>query len=223
MLAASAPATAADTVADRVFGTGMLADIANPEILRYRYELTTEASPQPYNTGVTVDIREIAADGAKKVFFDMFEGQNRRQFGPMEAREQNPLVIVFLQRDVTEMGNLTGGSSLYFQQQIRKAFNGPAEVSSVDVELDGRKIAATRLLIRPFRDDPNVERFKQFRDKAYEFVVTPEVPGGLYRIGSSVPDPKREGGTVLGESMTFVGVEPSTVAPADKDQPGKRS
>ena len=42
------------------------------------------------------------------------------QFGPIAAQEQNPLVLVFLQRDVTQMANLTGGAAGYFQQQIRR-------------------------------------------------------------------------------------------------------
>jgi hypothetical protein len=131
----------------------------------------------------------------------MFEGPNHRAFGPMDSREQNPLVIVFLERDVTEMGNLTGGNSLYFQQQLRQAFNGPAEVSPLEVQIDGRQVQATRVVIHPFENDPAIARFPKYKDKSYEFVVTPEVPGGLYRIATSTPDPKGE--VVLAESMTF--------------------
>jgi hypothetical protein len=200
-LLAAAPARADDTVADKVFGAGLMTNVTSPEALRYRYELSGVTMAKPYDAPVTVDVRQVAPEGDKKIWFDMFEGQNHRAFGPMDSREQNPLVIVFLQRDVTEMGNLTGGSSLYFQQQIRQAFNGPAEVSPLDVEVDGRKVQATRIVIHPFRGDPQIERFPKFRDKAYEFVVTPEVPGGLYRIATSTPDPKGE--VVLAESMTF--------------------
>ena len=87
------------------------------------------------------------------------------------------------------------------QQQLRQAFTGPAEVSPLEVEVGGRKLRATRVVMHPFRDDPRIERFPKFRDKAYEFVVTPEVPGGLYRIATSTPDPKGE--VVLAESVTF--------------------
>jgi hypothetical protein len=143
----------------------------------------------------------VAQDGGKKVWVDMFEGPNRRALGPIDAREQNQLVLVFLQRDVAQMGGLTGGAGGYFQQQIRRAFGKPAEVSALEVDVAGQPVQATRVVIHPFRDDPAIERFPRFRDKAYEFVVAPGVPGGLYRIAASTPD--SEGNTVLEESMTF--------------------
>ena len=146
-------------------------------------------------------------DGAKSVFFDMFDGANRRQFGPMAAQEQNPLVIVLLQRDVTQMANLTGGAAGYFQQQIRRAFNEPAESGPVEVALGDRKLAGTRLVIRPFEADPHLDRFPQFKDKTYEFVVAPGVPGGLYQLSSRVPDPK-DGHLILAEKVTFQEAKP---------------
>jgi hypothetical protein len=149
-----------------------------------------------------MEIREVDSKGEKRVWFEMFEGKNHRSFGPMAAREQNPLVIVFLQRDVATMHNLTGGASGYFQQQIRRAFTKPAEVTSIEVDLDGRKLSATRVVIHPFRDDPMVERFPRFREKAYEFVVSAEVPGGIYRVGTETPG--ADGDKILiAESMTF--------------------
>jgi hypothetical protein len=209
---AAAPAGAADTVADKVFAADLLAKVTSPAVLRYRYEMSGATIDRPFDSVVRMDVREIGPDGAKKVWFEMFEGPNRRQFGPTAAREQNPLVIVFLQRDVTAMGNMTGGASGYFQQQIRRAFTKPAEVSAVEVELDGRKVQATRVVLRPFRDDPSIARFPQFKDKAYEFVVAPEVPGGVYRLGTSVPDPT--GKVVLAESVTFAGIDPAATPAA---------
>lgn len=207
LLASATPApAAAETVTGRVFDAGLMADVRQPAVLRYRYEVHGQDIEPPFTSRVEMDVREVAADGRKSVFFDMFEGANRRQFGPMAADAQNPLVIVFLQRDVTQMANLTGGAAGYFQQQIRKAFNQPAEAESIEVELDGRKVQGTRLVIRPFRDDPNLARFPKFKDKAYEFVVADGVPGGLYRVASRVPDPQ-DGHLILEESLTFAEVK----------------
>lgn len=201
LLAAALPA-AAETISEGVFDAGLMRKVQEPSRLRYRYEISGITLAQPFTSPVTMEVREVRGDGEKSVFFDMFEGPNRRQFGPMAVREQNPLIIVFLQRDVSQMANLTGGAANYFQQQIRKAFAEPAQSAAVEVELAGRKLAATKLTIRPFRDDPNIARFPQFRDKAYEFIVAKEVPGGLYRIASRTPDIK-DGRIILEESMTF--------------------
>lgn len=198
---------AADTVAQRVFEANLLADVHQPAVLRYRYEMQGKGIEPPYASHIEMDVRTVATDGAKSVFFDMFDGANRRQFGPMAAQEQNPLVIVLLQRDVTQMANLTGGAAGYFQQRIRQSFNEPAESEPVEVDLGGRKLPGTRLVIRPFHDDPKIARFPQFRDKAYEFVVADGVPGGLYQLSSRVPDPK-DGHLVMEETVTFQDVKP---------------
>ena len=198
-------ALAQDTVADKVFGANLLAGVTSPITLRYRYERRGGTMEEPLGSPVAMDVREVAQDGRKKVWLDLFEGPSRRTMGPMDARQQNPLVLVFLQRDVARMGSLTGGAAGYFQQRIRRSFSEPAEVSALQVEVDGRAVQATRVIIHPFRADPAIERFPGFRDKAYEFVVAPEVPGGLYRIAASTPDD--QGRTVLEESMTFATIE----------------
>jgi hypothetical protein len=207
LLAATVPAAAAETVTHLVFDAGLFAGVQQPAVFRYRYEMQGQAVSPPFTSHLDMDVREVAADGQKAVYFDMFEGPNRRQFGPTTAREQNPLVIVFLQRDVTQMANLTGGAGGYFQQQIREAFNEPVEAEAIEVQLGDRKLPASRLVIRPFQNDPSIERFPRFKDKAYEFVVAPGVPGGIYRLASRTPDPA-DGHLILEESMTFEEVRP---------------
>lgn len=202
LLGPSGPATA-ETVAHGVFEAGLLEDVREPTMFRYRYQMQGRTIEQPFTSTVRMEVREIAADGGKAVFFDLFEGPNRRQYGPVAAAEQNPLVLVFLQRDMTQMGNLTGGSAGYFQQQVRKAFNDPAETETIEIEVNGQRLEATRLVIRPFRDDPNIQRFPKFKDKAYEFVVAEGVPGGIYRLAARTPDPA-DGHLILEESMTFM-------------------
>jgi hypothetical protein len=207
VLLASALSAHADTVTERVFDANLMSGLQQPAVLRYRYEMQGQGIEPPFASHIEMDVREVAADGGKSVFFDMFDGANRRHFGPMAAQEQNPLVIVLLQRDVTQMANLTGGAAVYFQQQIRRAFNEPAESGPVEVALGDRKLAGTRLVIRPFRTDPHLDRFPQFKDKAYEFVVAEGVPGGLYQLSSRVPDPK-DGHLILEEKVTFQEVKP---------------
>ena len=205
-LLGAAPAKAA-TVAERVFGAGLMDEVRQPTILHYRYEMHGKDVDPPIASQVEVDVREVAADGAKQVYVDLFDGANRRQLGPIAARDQNPLVLVFLQRDVSRMASLTGGAAGYYQQQIRRSFNAEAETTPVEVTVGDRKLAGTRVAIHPFRDDPNIARFPQFRAKTYEFVVAEGVPGGLYQLVSRVPDAE-DGHLILEESMTFEEARP---------------
>lgn len=195
----------AETVTHAVFEAGFLKNLTAPATFRYRYDMQGETIQQPVTSDVVMEVREVKPDGSKVVHFDMFDGQ--RQSGPMEAREQNLVVIAFLQRDVSQMANLTGGAAGYFQQQIRRSFNDQAVADEIEVEVAGKPVAARRLVIKPFADDPNIARFPRFRDKAYEFVVAEAVPGGIYRLATRTPDPEK-GGVILEESLTFAEVRP---------------
>ena len=85
-----------------MFGADLLAGVKQPTVLHYRYEMQGQGIDPPNVQPVAMDVREVKPDGAKSVYFDLFEGVNRRQFGPMAAQEQNPLILVLLQRDADE-------------------------------------------------------------------------------------------------------------------------
>ena len=203
----AAPVWAAETVAERVFGAGLLVGVTQPTTLRYRFEMTGKDVAPAYSSHIDVAVREVAPDGGKAVYIDMFEGAAARHFGPIEARDQNPLILAFLQRDVNQMANMTGGAALYFQQQVRRGFSDPAQSEPYEVVLGDRRLEGRRLVMRPFADDPNIGRFPEFKDKAYEFIVADGVPGGIWRLGSMVPGPV-EGEVILQETVTFEEVLP---------------
>ncbi|MCS6780979.1 MAG: hypothetical protein NZ555_14910 [Geminicoccaceae bacterium] len=193
------------TVQEVVFAPGFLAAVDRPTVLRYRYELTGKAMDKPYASAAKLEIREVFPDGRKLAWLDMFDGPNRRRTGPVPMVDQNPLLLAFLQRDTVTMANLTGGAAGYFQQQIRLAFDRPAELEPTTVSWQGRTLEARTVRLRPFSADPSIARFPQFRDKEYLFTVTPEVPGGLWQVRVRLPD--TAGVTYLEESLTLDAVE----------------
>lgn len=193
------------SVQEVVFAPGFLAAVDRATVVHYRYELAGKAMDKPYRSTARLEIREVLPDGRKLAFLDMFEGANRRRTGPVPTVDQNPLLLAFLQRDTVTMANLTGGAAGYFQQQIRRAFNQPVRVETTPVTWGGRTIEARTVRLRPFLADPSIERFPQFRDKEYEFTVSPELPGGLWRLRVRLPD--TAGVTYLEESLTLDAVD----------------
>ncbi|MCS6876904.1 MAG: hypothetical protein N2038_11950 [Geminicoccaceae bacterium] len=193
------------SLTELLFAPGFLAAIERPMVLRYRYELGGKAMDRPYRSSAKLEIREIAADGSKRVWLDMFDGPNRRRTGPIPAVDQNPLLLAFLQRDTVTMANLTGGAQGYFQQQIRRAFDRPVTVEAGTVVWQGRTLEARTIRLKPFANDPAIGRFPQFRDKEYAFTVVPEVPGGLWQVRVRVLD--SAGSAFLEETLTLDAVE----------------
>jgi hypothetical protein len=101
----------------------------------------------------------------------------------------NPAIIYFLEHDIAEMEQLTGGQRRYFQQRVRMALAAGPAVTSVSSESLGlgKHAKAQQIVIQPFLNDPNSERFSKYTGKRYTFVMADDVPGRLLLIRTEVP------------------------------------
>lgn len=200
---------------EAVFERQHLDNIVAPVTLRYRYERSGSL------LGVKDDQAElvvtgIGADGRKQVEFRLFSGADARHIAPQQGYRNNPMIVAFLQRDVEQMGRLTGGSPHYFRNRIRAAFAIDAAVraEAVTVPFEGREVAGTEVTIEPFVNDPNLPRFRDFQYKRYEFVLAPAVPGGVYRLRAVTPNGTAE--PLLDEQLAYSGSSAPPTPPRAK-------
>lgn len=103
----------------------------------------------------------------------------------------NPVIIYFLEHDIAEMQQLTGGQRRYFQQRVRLALAAGPAVTPVSGETLGLKnvksVKARQVVIQPYLNDPNADRFAQYTGKRYTFVISDDVPGRVLLIRTEVP------------------------------------
>jgi hypothetical protein len=67
---------------------------------------------------------------------------------------------------------------------------GPA-ITPVSGESLGlsKHVNVRQIVIKPFLNDPNAERFSQYTGKRYTFVFSDDVPGHILMIRTEVPGP----------------------------------
>jgi hypothetical protein len=99
----------------------------------------------------------------------------------------NPVIIYFLERDIAEMERLTGGQRRYFQQRLRLALAAGPKIETVTSQIDGKPVKAQQIVVQPYIDDPNAERFAQYTGKRYTFLIADGVPGQVALIRTDVP------------------------------------
>lgn len=122
---------------------------------------------------------------------------------PMQG---NPVIIYFLEKDISEMHRLTGGQPRYFQKRIRLALAAGPEIKAVKAQWAGKMVDAREVVIRPYADDPNHARFEKLVGKTYMFVLSGKVPGSVVSVTSEVG--AGEGGAMLEvESIRLKGVK----------------
>lgn len=186
-----------------LFDTPHLANISEPGTLRYEYRKSGSLE-EGFVDSVDMVVTEVLPDGRKNLRFAFLTGKRQKEFGAIDGFRGNPLIMLFLQRDVGEMSRLSGGAGSYFRNRIRHAFYDRAVTEATTFDYDGRAYDGTLVTLQPYLRDPKVKHFKRFEKKRYEFLMAPEVPGGIYRIRTSTPG---ENGAqpLLEESLTFSG------------------
>lgn len=137
----------------------------------------------------TVEIRFIGtpAEDAKRVEVVFFSGERARAVAPMTVSDGNPIIMMFLQREVNEMDRLTGGTWRHFQKMIKLALENGAEISEVKVPYGDRASPGLKIKITPYLEDPLRDKFERFADRYYEFTLSSDVPGYIYRIRTVDP------------------------------------
>jgi hypothetical protein len=184
-----------------LFQTEHLKDIAQPVVLEYAFHHHGGPSGD-FDDTVTADIRTINGDGGKDVWIDFLTGAHHVNFPPALGFHGNPLLMFFLEHDVVEMRDATGGAAQFFRNRVRQAFVDRAEMRPVEITVDGQKRNATEIVLAPFRNDPDLTRFPVFAEKIYRFILSDAVPGRFYQISTTLPATDAATGA-FEESMTY--------------------
>jgi len=142
-------------------------------------------------------------------------GPRAEQMPEVPDAKGNPVILYFLEHDIREMNKLTKGSQQYFRKRIRMALYDAAQVRDVKANFQGREVAAREIVIAPYVDDPNRNRFAQYVRKQYQFVLSPSVPGGVVAIRTVMVDDK-SADMVTEELLLDGATSPARAAPLAK-------
>lgn len=195
-----------------LFDSSYLLPLAAPSRLIYSFTEKT-AEPERYGQGFDDEMAmrlapSEAGDGRKDVSVDMFTGDRHRVVGPITQVSGNPIIMMFLERDITHMSRHVGGQLVYFRNVIRLAFREKAKLEPATFSWNGKEITGTKITIQPFQDDPNAARLAAFRSKTYAFIVSEAVPGGIYEMHATIRggSPDAPATPVMDSKLTLKGI-----------------
>jgi hypothetical protein len=183
-----------------------LANVEQPTTLRYSFE---SRGPGEEGFTDTIDVRvvEVWPDGSKRVEMDYFTGKRNRPVPAVDHARGNPVVMLFLQRDVMEMARRSPQTWRYFQKQIKIALQDRVELASGDVDHAGRRIQAQTITIQPYLHTDAGPGWERYRTKTYRFTLSQDIPGTIYEIRSVSGQPS-VGEAILTYTPTAVSSRP---------------
>jgi len=195
--------------AEGIYGSNHMALLPDKAVLVFDYRFDGSMVEQPFDDSVELDFTRHGGAEAFDVAATLFPQTRNLEIGPMSAASANPILLIFFQRDATQMSNGTGGSQHYFRNAIRRVLQTPDADSrrATTIELDGHQVAASEIRFRPFAADPNRARLRAFADKSYRVIVSDEVPGGIYEVQTETPEEDGDG-VLLRETYRFREMRP---------------
>ncbi|MGO4670402.1 hypothetical protein [Bosea sp. 2RAB26] len=199
------PAQAQETPVDILFARPHLSGVSSGTELTYRLERLpsdTKRLGEPFGDDIKLVVRSVAANGSRNVDLRLFTGERAREPMSITDLTGNPVLVIFLDRAVSNMAQLTGGTTPYFKDRLRAGLRDKATSEATKVEFEGKTLDATRITVRPFVDDTNIGRMLGYEDSQFEILVAEAAPGMLLdmtsRFVSTLPDaPKLEERIVL--------------------------
>ena len=99
----------------------------------------------------------------------------------------NPLLMYALETVVRDISELTGGSPFYIRNRLKDAIAAETSSEQVSLQFDGTEIAASRVTLHPFRNDPNADRIAGLGDLEVSVDVSEAVPGWYHTISTRMP------------------------------------
>lgn len=212
-LVQAAPQPAFSKANTLLFLTDHLDNVPTKATLHYAFEKRGSLE-EPYSDTIDMMLSPQAGDG-KRVEFNYFTGVRNQYMPPIDHAQGNPIISVFLQYEVNQMEQRTGGSWRYFQKVIKFALQDQAKVKPVRFNFGGQRVDGTKIKIAPYREDPHRAQIEPYVDKYYVFTLSDSVPGTVYQLRSVVPveaDPSASDNgskVLLEEVLTLSALEPT--------------
>ncbi|MDY7545702.1 hypothetical protein RGU75_05575 [Glaciimonas sp. CA11.2] len=181
----SAPVQEISPAEVMLFQTDHLKNIRMPVDLTYAYRKVNE-SGSAVDDQIHVDVTKINPDGSSTVSLRFLTGTRKLEIPKVENSRGNPLLLGFLESDIGQMKQETGGSTNYFRKRIRMALADTAQVRPITFMYHGKKLDGQEISVQPYRNDPMHARFEKYVNKRYVFILSSQIAGGVYQIGSSL-------------------------------------
>ena len=194
-----------------LFDAPYLTQLKVPSSLNYSYRHETTADKdfgKSFEDTVAVNVgKNDKPGGLNSVMLRMFSGKRQRDLGPHTDITGNPVIMMFLERDLWEMKRRVGGQPVYYRNLIRRALRAEADIKEDVGVFNGEDLKVHTITIRPFAGETKNARLNGMLNKIYEFTVAETVPGGILKIRSVVPAEKEGGAALVSDELAFIGLE----------------
>ncbi len=207
VLVSVAATAGAPSAVELLFERKHLAALDGGSEIAYRFERATSDPKmlgEPFADTIRLTITAVAPTGTREVALDVFTGDRARTVQNVPDLTGNPMLVLFLDRTVSNMSQLAGGARPYFKDRIRAGLRDKAVIEPTTIAYAGKTVDAFRIAVTPFIGDANAGKMLGYDGAKLTLVVSEAVPGHIVELTSlfesAIPDAPR-----LEERITVAG------------------
>ena len=212
-LCCAAPLSAQQDVsaAERALFVDKHLDALRPPVtLHYDYRKTGSLEA-PFDDSVDVLLAALPGGGCCSASAQFLHGERAVRPPVIDDVQGNPAILYFLERDIREMQRLAKGQANHFRQRIRLALAQSAVIRDIKLPYHGSEVAVREISIKPYLNAPHRARYEKLANKQYIFMLSSQVPGGLYGIRTRIAGDSAQAPPLMIEEMMLSDAEKASV------------
>jgi hypothetical protein len=186
MLSSIAAYAQPPTPVELLFEGQHLSQLAPGAQLTYRFDRVVSDSSllgESFSDEIKLVVTNVTPTGAE-VALSIFSGERARAIQRLPNMIGNPVLIVFLDRALHNMSQLSGIAPPYLKDRIRAGMRENAKLESIELSYNGRKTEGFRITVIPFEGDPSAGKMFGYDHCKLTFIVSNAVPGKLAEMTS---------------------------------------
>ncbi|MGH1418126.1 MAG: hypothetical protein ACRBCJ_04640 [Hyphomicrobiaceae bacterium] len=184
------------SVLNVLFESPHLASIEKGRELVYKFDRKvsdTKTAGEEFQDDIKLGIIEVdEKTGKRKVTIKIFTGDRARKQQRITGMTGNPVLVVFLDRAVSNFARLAGGNRPYLKDRFRIGLRDSAKIEATKLDYKGSKVDGFRVTVSPYAQDPNRLKMRGYEGAKFVFNVSDQVPGHFLSLKadytSTVPE-----------------------------------
>jgi len=171
-----------------IFGLSHMDNVQFGQTLKYNFE-RTGVFGDDFKDSIELSVSKGKGENNKSVAFKFFSGSKNRPYPDFGFVSANPLITLYFNKDAWDLSRKikAKGTANYLRNRIIDGIGKVKTIDQTTCTYQGKEYPAEVLRFEPYKGDENSHHLVHYALISYELTIAKDLPGGLCKIKSLVP------------------------------------
>lgn len=171
-----------------IFGLSHMDNVKFGQTLKYNFE-RTGVFGDDFKDTIELSVSKGEGENNKSVAFKFFSGSKNRPYPDFGFVSANPLITLYFNKDAWDLSRKikAKGIANYLRNRIIDGIGHVKTIEKTTCAYQGKEYPAEVLTFEPYKKDENRHHLVHYALISYELTIAKDLPGGLCKIKSIVP------------------------------------